>query len=49
MKYQVQQENAQGEKEDVDLEGFLSSLFSNYYSEFLMNFEMETLIESIAE
>lgn len=49
MKYQVQRENSLGELEDVDLGTFLSNLFSNYYSEFLMNFEMETLIESIAE
>jgi hypothetical protein len=47
--FQMQHMNSSGIMEDVELGAYLSSLFSNHYSEFLMNFEMETLINSIAE
>lgn len=49
MKFQVSQENSEGVKQDVDLGQYLTQLFSNHYSEFLVNFEMETLIASVAD
>ena len=46
--YQIRQMTDGEQVKDVDLEKFLSDLFSFHYSEFLMNFEMETLLESMS-
>ena len=35
--------------DDVDLSEYLKDIFDSYYSEFLLNFEMSTLIESLAD
>ena len=49
MKYEIRKESENGTKEEIDVSSYLSQLFSNHYSEFLMNFEMETLLNSIAD
>ncbi len=38
-----------GSVDNVDLSEYLKDVFDSYYSEFLLNFEMSTLIESLAE
>ncbi|ANO53255.1 hypothetical protein BA177_13890 [Woeseia oceani] len=35
--------------EDVDLSEYLKDIFDSYYSEFLLNFEMSTLMETLAD
>ena len=35
--------------DDVDLSEYLKDIFDSYYSEFLLNFEMSTLIETLAD
>ncbi len=35
--------------DDVDISEYLRDIFDSYYSEFLLNFEMSTLIESLSE
>ena len=34
---------------DVDLSDYLKDIFDSYYSEFLLSFEMNTLIEALAD
>ncbi len=50
-KYQIQKPLASGsdELDDVDLTDYLKDIFDSYYSEFLLNFEMSTLMESLAD
>ena len=42
-------ENANDKDEDVDLPDYLIDVFNNYYSEFLLNFEMSALLNALSE
>lgn len=47
-RYEIQRRDETGdERQDVDLVDYLKDVFANHYSEFLLNFEMGTLIESL--
>lgn len=50
-KYQIQRPVSEesDQFDDVDLTEYLKDIFDSYYSEFLMNFEMSTLIESLSD
>ena len=41
--------NPDGVNEDIDLADYLVDLFNNYYSEFLLNFEMSALMDALNE
>jgi len=38
-----------GKEIDADLSDYIKDIFENYYSQFLLNFEMNQLIESLNE
>ncbi|MCG7870499.1 MAG: hypothetical protein JAZ11_00165 [Candidatus Thiodiazotropha lotti] len=50
-KYQIMRPNYNNIEKyvDVDLSDYLKDIFDSYYSEFLLNFEMSTLIESLSD
>jgi len=49
-KYKIYQEiEDKNEEEPTDIGTYLKDLFDNHYSEFLLNFQMEQLIESLGE
>ena len=45
--YELRQQEEEGPARDVDVGDYLKDLFSSHYAEFLLNFEMETLIASL--
>ncbi|MBT3039178.1 MAG: hypothetical protein KME37_09590 [Candidatus Thiodiazotropha sp. (ex Codakia orbicularis)] len=49
--YQIMRPNSNNSDtyDDVDLSEYLKDIFDSYYSEFLLNFEMSTLIESLSD
>lgn len=50
-KYEIRKPNLEDSTslDDVDLSEYLKDIFDSYYSEFLLNFEMSTLIETLAD
>lgn len=48
-KYVIYQTKENGKEEYVDLQEYLKDLFENYYSSFLLNFEVAELMESLRE
>lgn len=50
-RYQILKPSSEEDAEpcDVDLSEYLKDIFDSYYSEFLLNFEMSTLIESLSD
>jgi len=50
-KYQIRKPKPEGEDDldDVDLSEYLQDIFDSYYSEFLLNFEMSALMETLAD
>ena len=50
-KYQIMKPKSDDAEsfDDVDLSEYLKDIFDSYYSEFLLNFEMSTLIETLAD
>lgn len=50
-KYQIRKPGSDDAEsfDDVDLSEYLKDIFGSYYSEFLLNFEMSTLMESLAD
>ena len=49
MNYRIRKDAEGGESKEVDLNEYISDLFSHHYSEFLVNFEMDVLLDSISE
>ena len=49
MDYQILRKTDTGETEETEIGDFISKLFSHHYSEFLLKFEMETLLESLSD
>lgn len=49
-KYQIMKPKSDSDEDldDVDLSDYLKDIFDSYYSEFLLNFEMSTLMETLA-
>lgn len=50
-KYQIMKPKSDNPEslDDVDLSEYLKDIFDSYYSEFLLNFEMSTLIETLSD
>lgn len=49
-KYKIYQEvEDRNEPEEIDVGSYLKDVFDHYYSDFLLNFQMEQLIESLGE
>lgn len=48
-KYRIVQEKEGDDEEPIDLSAYLKSLFDNFYSEFILNFETSELVSLIEE